>query len=602
MRTALLRWLERPRAATQVVLLSLLLCAPALGSGLVADDYFHALVLRGVRTIEAIPTDAMALFVWASGNRAQAHAMMEVGMTGWWTDPEMLMAYFRPLSVVTHHLDYRLWPDSPVLMHLHSLAWFGLALLLLGRLYASTLSAPLPAFVPALALLLYGVDDAHGLVVSWVANRNALCALAFGALVLLLHDRGRRHADARAGRVAKIALGGALLAGESALAVTGYLFAYALFLDPAPRRQALRGLLPYAMVAAAWAIAYRTLGFGARGSGLVVDPGSEPVRYLGLALVRVPVLLAAQLGFPPADPWEAYIALRPWLPALMLGVALVEIGVIAWLLWPALRAEPAARFFALGGLLSLLPVASQFPHDRLLTFAGVGAAPVVALALTPLLQAARGVGAQGSVVSGGLRRAGLWGLFTLHLVIAPLWLPLRARAPADLSSMIATADESVDDSPAVRDKTVILVNPPADAYAGLLPTLRAAQGRPMPRALRWLATGASEVQVTRIDDRTLRVRPAAGFLSLPSERMQRDPARRMPVGYEVRYTDTTIRVTALTADGRPAEILARFDAPLEDPKLVFLAWSPDKRFVPFALPMVGQSRSLPKVDIVSLLP
>jgi hypothetical protein len=179
---------------------------------------------------------------------------------------------------------------------------------------------------------------------------------------------------------------------------------------------------------------------------------------------------------------------------------------------------------------------------------------------------------------------------------------LRVRAPLDLARMIATADESIDDSPAIRDKTVILVNPPADPYAGLLPTLRAAEGRPMPRALRWLATGASEVRVTRVDDRSLRVRPAAGFLSLPSERMQRNPARRMPVGHEVRYSDTTIRVTAITADGRPAEILARFDAPLEDARFVFLAWSPDKRFVPFALPAVGQSRTLPKVDFASLLP
>ncbi len=598
MRTALLRWLERPRAATQVVLLSLLLCAPALSTGLVADDYFHALVLRHIRTIEAIPTDPMALFVWASGDPAQAHAMMEVGMTGWWTDPEMVMAYFRPLSAVTHHLDYRLWPNTPWLMHLHSLLWFGLGLALLSRLYRSVLSTPLPAFVAPLALLLYGVDDAHGLVLSWVANRNALCALALGALVLVLHDRGRRHGDVRAGRVAVVALLAALLAGESALAVTGYLFAYALFFDPAPRPQALRGLLPYAGVAAAWALAYRALGFGAHGSGLVADPGSEPLRYLGLALTRVPVLLAAQLGFPPSDPWEAYVAIRPWLPAVMLGWALLQLAVIGCLLAPALRTQPAARFFALGSLLSLFPVASQFPHDRLLTFAGVGAAPVVALALAPLVQAAR----DGVAVGGWLRRVGLWGLFALHLVIAPLWLPLRVRAPLDLSRMIAGADQSVDDSPAVRDKTVILVNPPADPYAGLLPTLRAAQGRPMPRALRWLATGASEVRVTRVDARSLRVRPSAGFLSLPSERMQRNPARRMPVGYEVRYSDTTIRVTALTRDGRPSEILASFAAPLEDPRFVFMVWSSEKRFVPFALPAIGESRTLPKVDFSSLLP
>ena len=43
------------------------------------------------------------------------------------------------------------------------------------------------------------------------------------------------------------------------------------------------------------------------------------------------------------------------------------------------------------------------------------------------------------------------------LVIAPLWLPLRVRAPHDLTRMIASADHSIDDSPAVRDKTVVLM-------------------------------------------------------------------------------------------------------------------------------------------------
>ena len=56
---------------------------------------------------------------------------METGAAPWWTLPTLRIAFFRPLAVLTHWADYRLWPDSGVLMHVHSIAWYG-AVLLLG--------------------------------------------------------------------------------------------------------------------------------------------------------------------------------------------------------------------------------------------------------------------------------------------------------------------------------------------------------------------------------------------------------------------------------------------------------------------------------------
>jgi hypothetical protein len=599
MGSAFQHWLSKPTAPRTIVVLALLLTAPALTTGLTGDDYFQKLVLTGRGDIPAIPRDAGQLFVWASGDVARAHAMMEVGMTGWWTDPTMVMAYFRPLSVVTHHVDYRLWPDHPWLMHLHSLLWFALALVLLGHVYRRLLGPALAPSLPVLALLLYAVDDAHGMTIAWIANRNALVAFSLALPVLLLHDRAARDGDLRAARVAPVWLFIALLAGESALAVTGYLFAYALFLDPAPRATAMRRLLPYAAVAALWALAYRALGYGARGSGLVVDPGSEPLRFLSVAVERVPVLLAAQVGFPPSDAWEAYAVVRSWLPGLMMAIALLTLVIIACALWPKLRAQPTARFFATGSLLSALPVSAQFPHDRLLLFVGLGAAPLMAMLIADLF--APRASAAPTLLGVRGQRVVTWAVAVLHLGIAPLWLPLRVRAPLDVERMVSAADRSIDESPGVRAKTVVLMNPPVDAYAGYVPPMRAAQGRPRPRALRWLATGGSDVRVRRIDAQTLQVRPAHGFLALSSERMQRNPQNRMPLGYRVTFSDLSIEVTALTQDGRPAEVLARFEHPLEDPHYEFLRWQ-GKGFVPFALPTIGATVVLPRVDFTSLLP
>jgi hypothetical protein len=286
-----------------------------------------------------------------------------------------------------------------------------------------------------------------------------------------------------------------------------------------------------------------------------------------------------------------------WLPGAIMGHALGTIAVLALAFSPLFRASAEARFWALGALLACLPVAAQFPHDRLLLFVGVGAAPLVALFLARLWQmppSARSAFGRAFETPLG------WACVLLHLVVAPLWLPLRALAPADVTHLVASVDRAVGDAPGIEQKTVVLVNPPSD-YVGYVPTVRAAIGRARPAALRWLATGASAVTVERVDATTLRVRPDEGFLWLASERMQRSLAHPMPVGHEVDLGDPLIRVTQSLPDGRPAEILARFDAALEDPRYAFHAWS-ERGAHPFAPPAIGTSARLPQVNYLALLP
>lgn len=600
MRSLFARALSSPKAPVSIVLIALVLIAPALGTGLAADDYFHKLVLHGSTTgpdaigTDAIPRGLSQLFVWADGTEARAQAMMAIGMTGWWTNPKLVMAYFRPIAGLTHYLDYALWPDAPWLMHLHSIAWLALVWLGVLALYRRLLGSAV--LLPVLAFALYAFDDARAMTVAWVANRNALVALALALPALALHvEAARGGARSKLSSwLSPVLLGAALLAGESALAINAYLFAYALFLDPAGRRRGLVRIAPHAIISLIWAVAYRSLGYGARGSGLVIDPGSEPLTFLLKLLERAPILLAGQFGFPPSDAWEAYPGLKPWLPALMMAIALITLLVMVLLALPLLRRDPRARFFALGALLATVPVCAQFPHDRLLPFIGIGGMGLLALLLEPYLSEAHAGLSR-------LRRFALAGLVGLHLVLAPVWLPLRVRAPLDIERMVRAGERSIDDSPSVRDKTVVLMNPPVDAYAGYVPPMRAAEQRPRPAAIHWLATGASEVRITRADLRTLRVRPVAGFLSLPSERMQRDPRDHMAVGQLVPLHQLSIEITELTSDGRPAEILARFSHPLEDARYSLLHWE-GGRFQPFTPPAVGASTSLPGVDFASLLP
>ena len=585
-------------AVPALALLGCLATLPAASSGLIADDYFHSLILNNPGGLRGVPRGGLeSLFIWSSGAPEDTYELMDQGLVPWWSNPRMRMAYFRPISAATHVLDHLAWPDSPALMHLHSTLWFGLALALVWVVYRRLIGSRAGLWVAGLALGMFALDDAHVMTIGWIANRNALIALTLAAAAFALHDRARAGGDRRRHLASALVLCLALLAGEAALAICAYFFAYALFCDPHGRRAGLLALWPQATVGLTWAFFYRAAGFGSSGSGLVIDPGGAPLHYLSLLPERVPILLLAQLGFPPSDPWEFYEFLSPQLGLAILAWACSFLALTGWALWPLLRREPTARMWALGMLLSTLPVSAQFPHDRLLLFIGFGAMPLVALYLDQWLAPApvrRGAARVAAAIVGGL-------FITFHLVLGPLWFPFRMRAPEDVARMTAPFDQAVDDSPAIRGKTVIVINPPHDGLVAYLQTKRAVEGRPRPAHVRWLALGAHGLEVTRLAPNRLRVKPLRGYLAMPIERMQRGLQPPMPVGHRVELTDFRAQVVETTADGRPLTVDVELGAPLEDPRYVLLHCE-GNRILPFKPPPVGQRVSFDPIDFQSLLP
>ena len=573
--------LELKWAPWAIIGLSLLLASPSLASGIAGDDYFHRILLKGIQ-LPGVHGRPLDLFVFSTGDPAIGRAQQQVGMLGWWADPEVKLAFLRPISALTHALDYALWPEHPVYMHVQSLAWFGASLILLFRFYRR-FETP---WVACLALLLYGIDDAHGFAISWIANRNALVALVFGLIVLLLHDRWRRDNQRWAAPLGILVFLGALLAGESAIAVTAYLFSYALFLDRQAWRSRLGSLIPYAIVVVVWRLVYSALGYGAEGSGLAIDPARSPLTFAAAIVERWPVLLTAQLAFPAADLWVFYAVVAKWLPALVRGWTLIAVAGFCVVFWPLLVRDSKARFWALGAALSALPACAQVPNDRLLFFCGVGAMGLLArffvavLERDPSVWTARGRRVYTAVVAVAF--------FAIHVPFAAYAFPLRVQGVADARAMLGRADQAIPDTPEVEKQSVILVNTPADAVAGYLPMLRAAFGRHRPRHLRWLATGASPVRLERIDATRLRVIPEDGFLFQKLELMQRSPERLMPLGHRVELGDLTITIVRLTQDLRPAEVEVTFREPLESPSILWFEWARGG-FRPF--PSSGRGRA-----------
>jgi hypothetical protein len=168
-----------------------------------------------------------------------------------------------------------------------------------------------------------------------------------------------------------------------------------------------------------------------------------------------------------------------------------------------------------------------------------------------------------------------------------------------LREMLERATDSLPKSDDITSQIFVYVNPPADPLASYVPLMRADSGQPLPRAQRWLATGASDVELERIDAQTLRVRPSAGFLTSPAEQMLRSPRRPLHVGESVEIMGFSVRISALTSDGRPAEAVTHFDHTLEDPGYRWFRWL-DDRYVPFRPPAIGERVVVPKVNFLKV--
>jgi hypothetical protein len=255
---------------------------------------------------------------------------------------------------------------------------------------------------------------------------------------------------------------------------------------------------------------------------------------------------------------------------------------------PLCRRDPLARFLAMATLLSVVPICSTFPADRLLFFTGVGAMGLIALWLER-----------------SPRRGAYWpaaiALLLVHGVLAPPLLAFRAaRALTPVERPVVRADQSLPSTAELAGRTLVLVNPVADFIPSYVWLMRSTAGQPMPR-LRWLATGTSAVSLLREDARTLRVRPQHGFVASESEQLLRDPVRHaFAPGDVIQLDGLRIEVTDALPDGRPAEVRARFDRSLDDPSLCWAAWD-RTAFKPFVPPAVGQRIELPPVSAVEAL-
>ncbi|MEW6237875.1 MAG: hypothetical protein AB1656_21010 [Candidatus Omnitrophota bacterium] len=571
-----------------MALLAMFLILPSLRVGWQLDDNFHRLILLGKTPPSGVKISPLSLFSFLNGDSVKTHALMDEGYLPWWTLEDIRIRFFRPLTIFTHWLDYRLWPNNAALMHLQSILWYGALIAAAAFFYRRMLGA---GWVAGLAAFFYAADKAHGVPAGWLANRNAVLAAFFGLLTLILHDRWRRDGWRPARALAPLSFLLALLSAEFGVGTAAYLFAYAVFIERGRRSDKFLSLLPYGLILTLWLVGYHAFGYGAWGSGYYVDPAREPLEFMKSIGFKAPLLLAGQwLGFPlgPAAVLPTNVVRIAWQISLAASVVMVAA------LSPLLRHNALARFWGLGMLLSLLPICAVFPNERLFFFVGIGTMGL----LSKFIQTLR------EHPSWFYRRRfwrffayGLSGLFLLiHGVLSPMLLPLSSLGSTFVEPFIAKAAESLPNDSNITQQDLILVNPPLVFFAHHLPITLFLQDRPLPHTFRVLAQGSSSLQIKRIGERSLSIRPQDGFMNTVNEILFRSASHPMAVGQKVLMTGMSVEIASLTADGRPVEAIFRFDVPLDEASMRWMQWK-NGVYVPFVPPSIGQTITLSPVTL-----
>ncbi len=568
-----------------LAILAMALTLPSLSVGWIMDDHIHRGIILSEGSISEFVDSPLDIFRFMDGDPERTAALMDLGFLPWWTFKGIKGAFWRPLTALTHWLDYQIWPESPVLMHAQSILWFGMLIASVALLYRRFIGL---TWIAGLAGLLFAIDDTHGIAVGLLCNRNALLATLFGVLALLAHDRWRRDGWGAGAALGPIFLAAALLSAEFGIGILAYLLAYAFILDRGAWGRRLATLLPYAAVVLVWRITWTQLGYGVEGVGWYVDPINDPARFAGSALKYAPMLLTGQWFFPPSE-IGTFITLTfrhgttVWLYTL--GIVLL----VAAILLPQLRRSRLARFWALGMVLAVVPICATLAWDRLLFFVGIGAMGLLAQLLGDLFGASA-LRPRNRI----LRLAGISFVLVLvlvHMIMAPILLPLRAAYPIGPRSFDKDYYAQCLAGGAVEKQDLIIVNQPVPLYTVWLLCMRELNGQPVPRHTRVLAPGIPSVSINRPDARTLVIRPQNGYLYWWFNQLFRDKNHPMVLGERVELTGMTAIVTELTEDGRPAEALFRFAVPLEDSSLRWIKWK-DGRFEPFVPPAIGETIEL----------
>lgn len=573
----LLRALSRRRASWLGVVGGLLIAAPALGTGWFNDDFAQRLVLE--RAVPDYPLEPWQLYEFTPP-AAPTPVVVEQGYLPWFTDPELSMRFFRPLSSLTMAADHALFGRSALAAHLSSFAWLFALLVLVSRLHRRVLRAP----EAAIATLVYGIAPGHAMAASWVAARHGLVGGSFAVLAILLHLAWRQDRRPGFGVGAIAALLAGLLASEITLGAVVFIALYEGLVRDDAWRARLRAAAPTVGLALGYLAFYALGGYGVRQSATYLSPLEDPGGYALAALERLPVLLGEALGALPSEIWGSVVEGRAVLVGWGLVATALVFGVIRW------RRPRGARWrrelwLLASALLALAPVLGGFLGGRLLVVAGVGTSGLLGVAIVRALAIGGEAGLHRWVA-----RLALAALVVLHLGLAPLGrLGLQAAffqlSQAERAHVVGLDLAACGDADRLYSLTGS--DPSNSMYLGAGLSFYAPPGTARLGGYRALSMTPSDQRFTRLDERTFTLEVVGDRGASALEDVHR--AAPLAVGEAVTVGELTARVTDAGPGGWRA---ARFEVDGGLDRVCFASWD-GTALTTWRAPPVGEVVELP---------
>jgi hypothetical protein len=525
------------------------------------DDFIHRAALRGH---PSLPFEKWDMFHFFSGDPISLRAGQDAGFVPWFADPELKLAFLRPLASGLIALDDAVFGSFAQGYLLHGGLWY-LALCSLVALWYQKL---LPGVRGGLAGIAFVVAGAHHEVVAWFSARNALVAAVFGMLALLAHQRWREQGERWARWACAAALVLALSAGEAGLGAVAFIAAYE-WSRAASLRQRLRGLGPTLAVAGSYLALHVALGYGTHGSGAYIDPLHEPLAYFAALPQRFLFSLGVLLLGVPADLWFFAPGARGVLT--LVGLAAAALGLL-WLRFGSRRLpegdRATLRWLTLAMLGSLLPQLAGPLGPRSYLLASSAALGLLTLGVAQALRN------QASVPRRYLGWAAGGLVAALHLLGGPyLWLEATRFETKLLGGQGVRESELDLEGPLLGEQDYLLLSVPDPVFGIYLPFTRHAMGLPAPARWRLLSLAECDQVVVRTSPRTFELELSRGDLIDASfAEIFRGPARTFRVGEQVEIEGLSARMLELSPRGQPRRIEFTTRRELDDPKLRLFGW------------------------------
>ncbi len=577
-------------AACAAVLASL----PSLLVGFSSDDLSQRLMLEG--RAPGYTGGWLGLYDFTPPNLPPS-VRMEEGLLPWFTDPELELRFFRPLSSATLALDHALFGRNALLAHVQSVLWMAVLAGVAGRLYQRWFSAP----VALLASIVFALSGVHAMPVSWLAARHTLVAATFGVLSLWAWLRLREDQYRPGLALAVLALVASLSSSESGLVAVALMVSYEL-----GTRGVRRGLVGAAIpigLGLGYLALYAALGYGTLNSSFYVSPFDAPLEYLIAAFWGVPALCAELLlGVPSLIAGLGGRSAQVFLACAGVGALVGAVFLLRTLrgMLPAGTGRVLA-WLSLGSLVSLLALVGAPVTGRVLPLPLLGAAAVAGNVLWGSWAAARGTLGLPTVEHSSLSRAGgangrkrwwpVLGLVVLfQLGLSPLvrlGMPFHFMQSSEVQEQIArTADMGTcsnggslylvngsDPTLALYAAVAIVFHTPEKAGGERLRVLSMA---PQPHRLSRTAPGVLELEVL-----------GPRRQENPFELLFRAVRHPLEAGQSVQLSEVTVRVDEISS-GLFTRARFEFRRDLEQSRSCLMVWR-DGRLENLPLPPIGES-------------